>query len=133
MGQLELNQVRKTALSFPNVNERSSHGAPCFFINDKQPLCYYHDDHRGDQRISVWFPATEQIQEILISPDQSLFFRPDTGASGAFRDWVGMWLDVPNQDQSRWHDLAIHIEDAFRRLAHKRLIVELDRRQSMRG
>jgi hypothetical protein len=47
MGQIELDEVRKIALALPEVNERLSHGALCFFIQDRRPLCYYHDNHCG--------------------------------------------------------------------------------------
>ena len=35
----ELERVRKIALALPEVNERVSHGEPCFFVRDKRPLC----------------------------------------------------------------------------------------------
>jgi len=38
MGQIELDEVRKIALALPEVNERLSHGALCFFIQDRRPL-----------------------------------------------------------------------------------------------
>ena len=50
MGMRELSRVRKIALALPEVNERRSHGALCLFILEKRPLCYYHDEHRGDGR-----------------------------------------------------------------------------------
>ena len=53
MGQLELDMVRSIALALPGVDERISHGEPCFFVG-KRPLCYFHDDHRGDGRIALW-------------------------------------------------------------------------------
>jgi hypothetical protein len=47
MGKGEFNRLREIALALPEVNERLSHGAPCFFVQDKRPLCYYHDHHTG--------------------------------------------------------------------------------------
>jgi hypothetical protein len=41
----QLDRVRKIALALPEVNERLSHGEPCFFVRDKRPLCYFHDNH----------------------------------------------------------------------------------------
>ena len=40
----ELEQVRRIALTLPSVTERVSHGEPCFFVQDKRPLCYFHDN-----------------------------------------------------------------------------------------
>ena len=44
----ELDRVRKIALALPEVNERLSHGEPCFFVRDKRSLCYFDDNHNGD-------------------------------------------------------------------------------------
>ena len=46
----ELDQVRRIVLALPGVTERISHGEPCFFVQGKRPLCYFHDNHRGDGR-----------------------------------------------------------------------------------
>src|ERR1035441_6315905 len=51
MGTRELIRVRKIVLALPGVNERLSHGEPCFFVRDHRPLCYYHEDHNSDGRI----------------------------------------------------------------------------------
>src|SRR5437762_5041987 len=52
-----LDRVRRIALALPGVNERMSHGEPCFFVRDKRPLCYFHDNHNGDGRIALWCPV----------------------------------------------------------------------------
>ena len=51
MATLELDRVRAIALALPEVTERLSHGATCFFVRDKRPLCYFHD-HHNDDRVS---------------------------------------------------------------------------------
>ena len=70
---------------FPGVNERLSHGAPCFFVQDKRPLCYYHDDHHGDGRISLWCPAPPGVPEELVGAEPERFFEPTPSASGTFQ------------------------------------------------
>jgi hypothetical protein len=127
MTQRELTQVRKIALSLPGVNERfNSVGTRCFFVRDKRPLCYYHDNHRGDGRVSLWFPATTGIQDILVAPEGGLFFRPQPSASGTFGDWVGVFLDMQGDDRVDWGELSVLVEDAYRRVAPKKLITELN-------
>ena len=42
-----LDRVRRVALALPGVNERTSHGEPCFFVRDNRPLCYFHENHNG--------------------------------------------------------------------------------------
>ena len=73
-----LDRVRRIALALPEVNERMSHGEPCFFVGDKQPLCYFHDDHNGDGRVSLWCPAPTGVQEEMVNAEPVRFFAPPT-------------------------------------------------------
>ena len=83
MGQSELDGIRKIALALPEVNERLSHGEPCFFVRDKRPVCYYHD-HHGDGRVSLWCPAPPGVLEELVAAEPERFFEPPPSASGVF-------------------------------------------------
>jgi len=104
MGQSELDCVRKIALALPEVNERLSHGARCFFIQNKRPLCYYHDDHRGDGRVSLWFPVPPGDQEEMVAAAPKRFFRPPTSAAGTFENWLGVFLDT---SELNWREIAL--------------------------
>jgi hypothetical protein len=128
VGKREYGHVRKIALALPGVNERFSHGAPCFFIQDKRPLCYYHDDHRGDGRISLWCPAPTGVQEELVSAEPERFFEPTPSASGTFSGWLGVFLDTSGAHKVDWDEIAAIVEDAFRQVAPKNLIAQLDDR-----
>jgi hypothetical protein len=128
MGQRELERVRKIALSFPEVNERASHGAPCFFVRDKRPLCYYHDDHRGDGRISLWCPAPPGVPAELVGSEPERFFEPTPSSAGTFSDWLGVYLDAAGADRVDWVEVAAILEDAYRIVAPKNLVAELDAR-----
>lgn len=121
-----LNRIRKIALALPEVNERRSHGEPCFFVCNKRPLCYYHDDHNGDGRISLWCPAPAGAQDELVSADAVRFFRPPPSAGGVFADWIGLFLDSPPPSAADWHEIAEIIQDAYRCVAPKRLVKLLD-------
>jgi hypothetical protein len=125
MGRAELDGVRKMALALPEVNERLSHGAPCFFVQNKHPLCYYHDDHRGDGRVSLWFPVRARVQKEMVAAEPVRFFKPQTSASGTFENWLGMFLDVSELD---WREIATLLEEAYRTVAPKRLVAQLDER-----
>src|SRR5258708_19622304 len=92
MGEREYGRVRQIALAFPGVSERVSHGARCFFIQDRRPLCYFHDNHRGDGRISLWCPAPPGVPDLLVGAQPERFFKPPTSASGAFAGWLGTFL-----------------------------------------
>jgi hypothetical protein len=128
MGKRELDRVRKIALALPEVNERLSHGEPCFFVRDKRPVCYYHDDHNGDGRISLWCPAPRGAQEALVSTEPERYFKPPMSAKGIFSGWLGVFLDTSGENNVDWDEIAAILEDAYRNVAPKRLIVELDNR-----
>lgn len=123
-----IDQVRRIALGLPGVNERMSHGEPCFFVRDKRPLCYFHDDHNGDGRISLWCPVPPNVQEEMVSAEPVRFFAPPTSSSGVFRHWLGVYLDTIGPQRVDWQEIAAIIEDAFRHVAPAVLVKELDKR-----
>jgi hypothetical protein len=126
VGQGELSRVRQIALALPEVNERLSHGEPCFFVRNKRPLCYFHDDHNGDGRISLWCPASPDLQEELVTTEPERFFKPPTSASGVFAGWLGLFLDLSGPDGVHWEEIETILEDAFRIVAPRSLVDELD-------
>jgi hypothetical protein len=125
VGKRELDRVRRIALALPGVGERLSHGEPCFFVRDKRPLCYFHD-HHGDDRVSVWCPAPPGVQEELVAAEPGRFFKPVPSASGVFRDWLGVYLDMSGAHRVDWHEIAAILEDAYRHVAPKALVAELE-------
>ena len=62
-------RVRAITLALPEVNERHSHAEPCFFIRDRRPLCYFHDDHNGDGRVTLWCPGGRGARAELVARD----------------------------------------------------------------
>ena len=125
MGTSLLDRVRAIALALPEVTERHSHGEPCFFVGGKRPICYFHDDHNGDGRVSIWCPAPIGAQDELVRVDPRRFFRPQPSASGVFADWIGVFLDQP-LSAADWHEIAQIVTDAFRLVAPQRLTRLLD-------
>jgi len=115
--------VRKIALALPEVSERMSHGAPCFFVRNKLPLCYFHENHRGDSRISLWCPAAPDVQDAMVRVDPKQFFRPLTSSAGHFRDWLGVFLDINNDVD--WNEVALILDRAYRMVAPKALVAKL--------
>src|SRR5262249_11664533 len=123
----ELGRVRAIALGLPGVTERVSHGEPCFFVKGKGPLCYFHDNHRGDGRISLWCPAPEGVPAELTASEPSRFFHPTPSASGVFKNWLGVYLDTVGEDRVDWTEIADIIKEAYRTVAPRSLIDEFDR------
>jgi len=124
--QQHLHQVRQIALALPGVTERISHGAVGFFIQDRRPLCYFHDDHRGNGRVSLWFPSSGPAQEELVGAEPHRFFRPAPSASGAFSSWLGIFIDLPGHDGVDWQEITAVLHETYRRIAPQRLIADLD-------
>ena len=117
-------RLREIALALPEVNERLSHGAPTFFLRDKRPICYFHDEDFGaDGRVSLWCPAPVGVQAELVAAEPERFFAPTPSATGVFRHWIGVHLDVETVD---WDEVSEIVEDAYRLLAPKKLIALLD-------
>ena len=127
MATVELDRVRAIALGLPEVTERLSHGATCFFVRDKRPLCYFHD-HHNDDRVSLWCSAPPGMQAALVADEPTRFFKPPTSASGTFSDWLGVFLDTTGDDIVDWDEIAAIVEDAYRLVAPRSLIAELDGR-----
>jgi hypothetical protein len=132
-GQRTLDRVRKIALALPDVSERLSHGEPCFFVRERRPFCYFHDDHNGDGRISLWCPTLPGVQEELVTAEPQRFFRPAPSASGTFSTWLGVYLDTTGTNRVEWNEISKILEDAYRSAAPKTLIEELETTRTRSG
>ena len=111
--------VRDAALRLPETSERLSHGAPTFFVRGKKSFVMFHDDHHGDGRLAIWCAAPEGVQTLVVEEDPSRFFVPPYVG---YRGWLGLRLDV----DADVDELAQVVEDAYRAVAPKRLVAELD-------
>ena len=113
-------QVQALCLDLPEVNERLSHGAPTYFIRDKKTFCTVHHDHHGDGIFGIWAAAPPGAQEVMIAADPKRYYRP---AYVGHRGWVGMRLE----GKVDWDEVEGVIEDAYRTVAPKKLVEELER------
>lgn len=113
-----LARVRRLCLSFPGTQERRSHGEPTWFAGRKSFVMFA--DHHHDDREAFWAAAPDGVQGVLVEEDPSRYFRPPYVGT---RGWVGVYLDVADVDWARVEDI---IDDAWRAVAGKRLIAELD-------
>lgn len=114
-----LTRIREICLALPETSERLSHGSPSFFIREKKTFASFHDDHHGSGRIDVWCPAPAGVQEQMVEAEPERFFSPPYVGG---RGWLGVNLDV----EPDWDEIAGIIEEAFRHVAPKKVLEQLD-------
>ena len=115
-----LGNLRRLCLALPEVTERLSHGEPTWFIQGKKTFVMF-ANHHHDDRLAFWCAAPDGAQETLVANDPERFFVPPYVGH---RGWLGVYLDVPVD----WDQIADLVLDAYRVVAPKRLIAELDGR-----
>lgn len=114
-----LERVRAVCLALPEVQERLSHGSPTFFVRGKTSFVMFMDDHHGDGRLALWCaaPVGAQAEAVQEEPDR-FFVPPYVGHRG----WLGVRLDRSPD----WDEIADICREAFRTVAPKTLVVQLD-------
>ena len=109
--------MRAICLALPEVTERTSHGAPAFFVK-KQFLMLWSGGHHEHEFPHLWCAAPPGDQQALVEEDPERFFRPPYVGH---RGWVGMRLD----GRVDWRRVAELCEDAYRTVAPPRLVTTL--------
>jgi hypothetical protein len=120
-----LERLRALCLALPETNERLSHGEPAFFVRDKRSFVTY-ANHHHDDRLAFWCAAPPEFQRMLVESEPDRFFVPPYVGH---RGWLGVRLDLPTD----WDEIAAIVEGAYRTVAPKRLVAELDLRTAPRS
>jgi hypothetical protein len=111
-------RVRSICLALPEVTEKTSHGAPGFFVK-KQFVMLWPDGHHDHEYPHLWCAAPLGAQESLVEAAPERFFLPPyVGARG----WLGVRLDR----RVDWNQMTALCEDAYRTVAPARLVDQLD-------
>ncbi len=118
-----LDRLRRLCLALPATTERISHGEPTWFVRDKKTFVTY-ADHHHDDILAFWCAAPEGVLGMLVESDPERFFVPPYVGH---RGWLGVRLDVDVD----WDEVADLVEDAYRMIAPKKLVVELDARNAV--
>jgi hypothetical protein len=118
MATKPVDRVRKLCLALPETTERLSHGEPTWFVRDKKTFVMF-ADHHHDDRVALWCAAPPGAQETLADAHPDRFFRPPYVGH---RGWLGVYLD----GHVDWDELADIVEDAYRVIAPKTLVAQLD-------
>jgi hypothetical protein len=112
-----LARLRTLCTALPEVTEKVSHGEPTWFV--RKVFVMYADRHHDD-RLAFWCAAPPGAQEELVAADPERFFRPPYVGG---RGWLGVYLDVDGVD---WDEIAEIVTDAYRQIAPKKLVAQLD-------
>ncbi len=115
-------RVRALCLGFPEVSERSSHGAPTWFIREKTTLATVWDDHHGDGRLGLVCAAPVGVQQELIDEEPDRFYVP---AYVGHRGWIGVRIDR----KVDWREIEQILVDAYTCVGPAKLVVELTSRR----
>jgi hypothetical protein len=126
MGDVSVNaddlaeRLRVICLALPEVTERLSHGAPTWFVRGKQSfVSLWGEGHHQDAFPHLVCAVPPGVQEELVHTDPDRFFRPPYVGG---RGWLGLRLDVGLD----WDEVAEICEEAYRVVAPKRLVAELE-------
>jgi hypothetical protein len=120
MNENPLETLRTLCMALPETTERLSHGEPTWFVRGKKTFVMY-ADHHHDDRLAFWCAAPTGAQQALIASEPERFFAPPYVGH---RGWLGIWLDVPVD----WGEIEDLVVDAYRVVAPRRLLDELDAR-----
>ncbi|HEX7165991.1 MAG TPA: MmcQ/YjbR family DNA-binding protein [Acidimicrobiales bacterium] len=112
-------RLRAICLAFPETTERLSHGSPTWFVRDKKTVATFTDNHHGDGRVALVCPAPPGVQADLVEQEPHRFFVPPYVGG---RGWLGVRLDVDVD----WDEVARICQDAYRMVAPKALVAQLD-------
>jgi hypothetical protein len=115
-------ELRARCLDLPEVTERLSHGEPTWFAGGRKVFVTF-ADHHHDDRLGFWCAAPPGSQHELVASDPVRYFVPPYVGG---RGWIGVRLDVGDVD---WDEIGELVEEAYRMVATKRLIAELDARR----
>ncbi len=107
-------RLRKLCMSFPEANERISHGEPTWFAGKGKVFAMLDNHHHGSKHLAVWLPQPYGVQEALIAKNPKRFFKPPyMGPSG----WVAVVLD----GKTPWKLLEQLMRDGYALIASAKL------------
>ena len=100
-----LEQLRRACLSWPDVEERVSHGEPTWFHRGKRSFVTY-ADHHHDDRLAFWCASPPGARDLLVEAESDRYFVPPYVGH---RGWLGVYLDVTVD----WSVIERIVSDAY--------------------
>jgi hypothetical protein len=117
-----LAKVRELAMTFPDVDEKISHGRPAFFT--KKIFTYY----GGSLKVDGVY--VQHGQSIVIAPDdddrRALLEDPRVFVPAYLGAWG--WIGVDLTEDADWSEVRELLDASYRLTAPKRSIAALDAR-----
>jgi hypothetical protein len=114
-----LSRVRAVCLALPEVSEKLNHGMPSWVVRERTVVQFW-DGADRDGIVGMWCPAPDGVLEAQVAAEPDRFYQPPYGGVG----WLGVRLDVDPD----WTEVTGIVEEAYRLVAPKRLVAELDNR-----
>jgi len=113
-------RVRAICLALPQVTERTSHGAPTWFVRGKSAfVTLWASGHHEHDFPHLWCAGPPGAQQELVAAEPARFFRPPYVGG---RGWIGVRLDhAPD-----WAEVSELCHDAYRATAPARLSARLE-------
>jgi hypothetical protein len=94
-----------------------SHGSPNFRVRRKT-FATYVVNHHGDQRVALWLPAADGVQDTLVRADPKNFYVPPYVGP---RGWLGVRLDRG----LAWKRIAALVREAYEHVAPRALHAQI--------
>ncbi|MGH2381864.1 MAG: MmcQ/YjbR family DNA-binding protein [Candidatus Limnocylindria bacterium] len=104
-----LENLRHACLTWPDVEERLSHGEPTWFHRGKRSFVTY-ANHHHDDRLAFWCAAPPGARDALVEAEPDSYFVPPYVGH---RGWLGVYLDVPVD----WDVINGLVGDAYHTIA----------------
>ena len=115
-------RLRAICMALPEANEKLSHGEPTWFAGKGKVFAMFDDHHHGAPHVSVWLPAPDGAQQVLVANDPDRFWRPPyLGHKG----WIAVVLDA----KPAWPLVADLLDQAYRMVASPKLVARLAERE----
>lgn len=112
---MDVNQaVRAVCLSFPEAEEKPSHGSPDFHVRGKS-FASYVVNHHGDGRVALWLNLSPGAQQAYCEAEPRHFFVPPYVGP---RGWLGVHLDKGLS----WKRIAELVREAYEKVAPAALV-----------
>jgi predicted DNA-binding protein (MmcQ/YjbR family) len=105
--------VRAVCLSFPEAEEKPSHGSPDYRVRGKS-FASFVVNHHGDGRVALWLNLAPGAQQAYCEAEPRHFFVPPYVGP---RGWLGVNLDKGLS----WKRIAELVRDAYEKVAPQSL------------